>query len=346
MSKIPFERFIITFLILGKDVAFIVSKLKEFHYHIDPNEVSELFENLKQTISPNLKLKLDTQTPWSLSDEQDQQWLKQLGIFEYYDYLIRRTANITGDPPPYFKWFRESLWIHAHEDVMSIINIFIFNKEPLESISDIISFRYKKKIGIEALECHKKIYWDCDIISAKEALYHCIPFRKNALIVRNIKFANITTIVKLNEEEDDGSDTSFVFHDSNYIKWKIGYKKLTVPGTKDFLEQVKQDSYFKYYESMMMSQSVEVEEEAGNNDFGPFDKRVVKRRNVEEQKARAAKHWLELYLKANESMPEGEKKGEINFFEKMSQLSLQFDDEKIMTIDELPDVLKDISGDR
>jgi len=97
---------------------------------------------------------------------------------------------------------------------------------------------------------------------------------------------------------------------------------------------------------MMMSQSVEVEEEAGNNDFGPFDKRVVKRRNVEEQKARAAKHWLELYLKANESMPEGEKKGEINFFEKMSQLSLQFDDEKIMTIDELPDVLKDISGDR
>jgi len=40
--KIPFERFIITFLILGKDVAFIVSKLKEFHYHIDPNEVSEL----------------------------------------------------------------------------------------------------------------------------------------------------------------------------------------------------------------------------------------------------------------------------------------------------------------
>jgi hypothetical protein len=346
MSKIPFERFIITFLILGKDISHIVTKLKEFHYHITEQEVTEIFDNLKQIVSETLRTKLDTKIPWSLSDEQDKQWLIQLGIFEYYDYLIRRTAKDIGDPPIYFKWFRDSLWIHAHEDVMSLVNIFLFNKETLETISDIISFRYKKKIGIEALERHKSIYWDCDIISAKEALYHCIPFRKNALVVRNIKFGNITTISKLSDDEDDGSDTSFVFHDSNYIKWKIGYKDVKVPTAKDFLEKVKQDSYYKYYEAMNMAQSVETEEETGNNDFGPFDKKTVRRRNVEEQKARAAKHWLDLYLKANESIPSEGSKNDKDFFERMSQLSMQFDEEKIMKIEDAPHIMDDIKGDR
>jgi hypothetical protein len=346
MSKIPFERFIITFLILGKDIGYIISKLKEFHYHIEADEVSEIFENLKQMISENLRIKLNTKLPWSLSEEQDQQWLKQLGIYEYYDYLIRRNDKNITDPPSYFKWFRDALWIHAHEDVMSLVNIFLFNQEPFDSISDIISFRYKKKISIEALQYHKIIYWDCDIISAKEALYHCIPFRKNALIIKNIKSANITTIIKLNEEEDDGSDTSFVFHDSNYIKWKIGYKNIKVPEIKDFLEKVKQDSYFKYYESMTMAQSVETEEESGNNDFGPFDKKTVKRRNVEEQKAKAAKHWVELYLKADESMPDKDNKNDKDFFEKMEQLELEFEEEKIVKIEDVPNIFDDIKGDK
>jgi hypothetical protein len=345
MSKIPFEKFILTFLILGKDVNTIVSKLKEFHYHIEAEEVSEIFDNLKRILPEILRLKLEHSNPWSTSDEQELQWLKQLGIDEYYDYLIRRTDASIVEPPIYFKWFRDSLWIHSNEDVLSLVNIFLFNQETFESISDIISFRYKKKIGIEAIKLHKQIYWNCDIISAKEALYHCIPFRKNALIVRNIKYANMTTITKLNEEEDDGSDTSFIFHDTNYIKWKIGYKNIQIPNAKDFLEKVKQDSYFKYYESMSMVQSAEVEEETGSNSFGPFDRRLVKRRNVEEQKAKSAKHWLDLYLKADEKIPKGDE-GDKDFFDKMSDLTLGFEEEKLISISDRPDIAEDIKGDR
>ena len=344
MSKAPFEKFILAFLIAGKDIPTIISKLKEFSYYIEEKEVVEIFEQLKMTVSENLRFKLDSKTPWSIHDKQDIQWLKQLGLMEFYDYLVRRNDKDIVEVPEYFKWFKDCLFIHAHIDIMSLVNIFLFNQEGLDSISDIISFRYHKKIGVEALTLYNKIYWDCSSIDSHAALYYCMPFRKNALIIKNIKYANISTIERLEDDESDGSDSSFIFHDSSYLKWKIGYKKVEVPGTKDFLEQVKKDSYFKYYEAMNMAQSVEVESEEGTNSFGPFDRKLTKRRNVEEQRARAAKHWFELFVKADEAAPEGKKEKEEDFLSKMNALELDYKEEKIVSIEDNPSILEDLKG--
>jgi hypothetical protein len=56
---------------------------------------------------------------------------------------------------------------------------------------------------------------------------------------------------------------------------------------------------------------------------------------------------MDMFLKANEAMPENgaDTKG---FFEKMAQLELDFtetEDEKIMRIEDAPEILEDIKGD-
>jgi len=203
---------------------------------------------------------------------------------------------------------------------------------------------------------YRTIYWDPEYTTAKEALYYCEPFRKNALVVRNMRggteFEKITDI-DVDDESSDGSDVPLVFHDAQYIKWKIGYRDISVPSSKEFLESVKQDSYFKYYEAQNMTRSVEIEEEeeSGQNDkLGPFEstKKKVKKRNLEEQKANMAKKWLEMFIKAENALPkEGKNKDE--FFEKMKQLELEFSDddteESIAHIDSIDGMMDDIKGD-
>jgi len=67
---------------------------------------------------------------------------------------------------------------------------------------------------------------------------------------------------------------------------------------------------------------------------------------TEEQRAKAAKHWMELFVKADSSIPSGSNKSD-EFFEKMNQLELDFGDmeEKIVSIDNAQDILKDIKSD-
>lgn len=341
MSKIPFEKFIITFLILNKDLEYIVGTLKEFHYHITPDEITEIFDSIRKILPQKIKERIENGFVFKLDNEEEVQWLKHFEIYEFYDFLIRKD-KLDIEPPPYFKWIRDILWAHKHMDIMALINILIFNQEDLESISNIVQFKYKKKIAKEALAWHMRMLWDCRLISAKEALYHCIPFRKNAMIVRNIRSSGEAVISQL--ESNDGSDVPFTFHDSGYIKWKIGYE-VKVPNIRTFLDKVKTDSYFKYYEAMNMVQSVEIEEEMGSNEkLGAFDSTKTKRRNVEEHKARAAKHWMDLFVKADKSMPV-EGADDKDFFQKMDQVELGFDEEKLVQITENPEILKDIKGD-
>jgi len=351
MSKIPFEKFIITFLLFDKSIPYIVEKLNTFGYEIDDSEVSEVFDDLKSLLPKRLKEKLVEGAPFDLEDTQHVQWLKQFDVFEFYDFIIRKDKGIK-DPPEYFKWCKDCLWVHANRDIMSLINIFLFNGEEYSSISNIIMFKYKKKIGVDALELYHKMFWQTEFMTAKEALYHCVPFRNNALIIRHLRSGEIE-IETYNEEgghnesgmeQNDGSDVSFTFHDSNYIKWKIGYKDIDVPTTDDFLEKVKTDSFYKYYEAMNMSRSVEIEEENGFNDNGTFDSTKIRKRNVEEQRVKMAKNWFEMYLKADKSKPVSKSVKE-DFFEKMEQLELRFEEDKIALVEDIPGVLDDIKSD-
>ena len=189
------------------------------------------------------------------------------------------------------------------------------------------------------------MFWDIDNLTAKEALYYCKPFQNSTLVIRNLRSGNEAEALMADSESNDGSDVPFTFHDASYIKWKIGYRDVEVPAPTDFLKKIQTDSYYKYYEAMNMSQSLEIEEEEGDSyKLGAFNSTKRKRRNVEEQRAKMAKHWIDIYLKANGSMPPNNEKEE-GFFDKMEQLELEFEEEKMARIDDMPEVMEDIKQD-
>ena len=351
MSRAPFEKFIVMMLFFNKDAPSVVKKLSSFGYQVSEEEVLSIGKELRDTLPPSIQDIIFHDQLLNPDDPTHHQWLDHYGIHEYYDYTIRGKKNLQ-DPPPYFKWCEDGLWAHQYRDVMTIINIFLFNGEPLDSISDIVMFKFKRKVGIQALTIYKNVFWNCDSITAKEAFEYCIPFRNNSVIVKQIRDGLTQVKTPFQDDEvEDGSDVPFTFHSSEYLKWKIGYKNVKIPETKDFLESVKNDSYFKYYESMNMVQSVESEsedEEGSNEKLGSFDRHIVRkrRRNVEEQKAKMAKNWLELYIRADKSIPAGGETDAGEFFKRIQQLELNFgDEEKIATAESIPQLFEDIKGD-
>jgi len=303
-------------------------------------------ERLRNLLPPRLKEKLNARQIFSIADETEKQWFQELGIYEFVHFILNRKKE-EFEKPEYFKWFEDCLWMLGYKDTMCIVNIFLFNKEPLEDISNIIMFRFRKKVAQEALKKYQEIFWDTEAVNAKEALYFCRPFQDNTLIVKDIKQAGIT--IEQFDSSDDGIDIVSIFHESNYIKWKLGVKEFEAPKPQDFLKKVMNDSYFKYYESMNMIRSVEEESETGSNDkLGPFDSKKIRRRNVEEQKAKLAKHWLEVYLKANKykkSEIDGDGDKGIDVFEKMRQVDMRFDEESLINIDDNPEIFDDIKED-
>ena len=346
MNHIPFRKFVITLLICGNTVNEIVERLRNFHYFITPDDVTKIFDDIRSVLPERIISLLDSKQLFNLSDDVHIQWLNKFGIFQFYDYIVRKNRSLE-EKPKYFKWFDDCIWAHTYKDVMSLINIFLFNDEPVDTISDVIYVKYKRKIGVEALELYQSIYWDTENLSAKEALKYCLPFQNNALIIRQFRSGD-SEIEMINTEtaSNDGCVVPFNFHESEYIKWKIGYKKYEAPTPKDFLAQVQTDSIYKYYEAMNMAHSIEIEEEDGSNELGNFNSTKTKKRNVEEQKAKVAKQWLDMYIKAQEHMP-GDRDSDKSFFEKMKELELEFDNctEKIARIEDLPDVQEDIKGD-
>jgi len=339
MSKVPFRRFITTFLLFSKNISYIVEKLNEFGYQIADKEISDIFAELKSILPEKYQEILKNKEVFPM----DAEWLKHLGVFEFYDFIVRNKPDII-DKPEYFKWCEDCMWIHGYKDIMVIVNILLFNNEDLESISSIISYKYRKKVSIEALKLYQKVFWDTSNLTAKEALHYCKPFKNSALVIRRLRSGDEAEMLA-DDESNDGSDVPFTFHDVSYIKWKIGYRDVEVPTPRDFLEKVKTDSYFKYYEAMSMTQSIETEEEEGKNEkLGDFYCNKKKRRNVEEQRAKMAKNWIDIFIKAQGSIPadNSDKKG---FFEKMEQLELGFPEEKIARIDDMPEVMQDIKGD-
>jgi hypothetical protein len=107
------------------------------------------------------------------------------------------------------------------------------------------------------------------------------------------------------------------------------------------------DAMCKFYESMNMTHSVEVEEEEGEAGGSTINIVRKKRRNTEEQKAKMAKQWLDIYIKATDKIPTDDGEAD-NFFDKVKQISLEFrnyDTEKIASVKDVAGMLDDIKGD-
>ena len=165
MSKVPFGRFITTFLLFNKDIKFIVDKLYSFGYHVEDKEVENHFQNLKKSLPPKYSEILEKRSMFDVNDSGHVEWLNQLGVFEYYDFILKN-GKIENEPE-YFKWCRDCLWIHGYRDIMVLVNILLFNRDDLEEISKVIMFKYKKKIGVNALNLYQKVFWNTESTTAK-----------------------------------------------------------------------------------------------------------------------------------------------------------------------------------
>jgi hypothetical protein len=334
---LPYKKFIISLLFFAKDVKYILEKVQSFHYYIEGQWITDTYQEIKATLPPNITELLNNKSivPIEYAD-----WFRHYKIFEIYDYLVNKEKS------EYKKWIEDCLWIINDKNVMTLVNILLFNNEPYDSISDIIQFKFKKKLGVSMIEMYQNLFWDCSNMTAKEAFLYCIPFRQNSLIIRELASGE-TEVEKPDVVNDNKCDVPVTFHDINYIKWKIGYKKITPVSAKEFLNQVKTDSMYKYYEVMHMNRFSEADSETETSDA--FGSKVIERsrhKNVEESKAALAKKWIDLYLKIEERAPTGINKND-EFFKKMNQISLDFGDSKemISTLEDCKGMLEDIKGD-
>jgi len=221
----------------------------------------------------------------------------------------------------------------------------MFNDESHSEISAVVGFKYKKKLSSEALERFQSIFWDTSSCTAKDAIMRCSHFKDNTLVIKTLSTGEQDAAIFQNYHKSNGSSVNVVFHPVEYIKWKIGYKKLAPPKPKDFIEAVQTDSYHKYYEAMNMETFVEwSKEESFGGEFGDTEATRINYKNVEDQKARLAKHWFDMYLKAHSAMPEdGESDG--SFFDKLDQYALTFDEEKIANARDVKGLIDDVKGD-
>ena len=354
MNKIPFRRFIIMFLFANKSVDFIVEKLKAFGFYATVGVVTTIFDDVKAILPDNIVEELDLGIPLDINADINVQWLKHYGIYEFYDYLIRKNNTFEKDErPEYFKWCEDCFWIHTYNDVVALTNIFLYNNEPLDSISKIINFKYRKKIGVDALALYKSVFWDCDNIDAMKALHWCTTLRNNALILHTLRSggADLSRHIKSNPEEYDGCDVPVTFHDNNYIKWKIGYNEVPVPTIEQFMNKVVTDSMYKYQETMTMEQSVIREDITGTvmTDTGPMpiETKKIKYRNVEEMRVDLARKWVDLADRAYKNLPKTEFGKNKEFLEKMQAIELDFDEDrdKLVAVNDVVGMFDDIKGD-
>ena len=262
-----------------------------------------------------------------------------------------------------FFTFIQNFWILTQDMAIYIIfgvliagilkqiipNDFVSKHLGKSNISSVIQFKYHKKISVDALSLYKSIYWDTSSISSKEAVLSCIPLRNSSYIVKRLEdgSAEVTHAASTMPESDNGFVGDISIMDSKYIKWKIGYKEdIKVPTTKSFMEDVKMDSYMKYKEALYMAKSIEASTDNGEGPEGPINVTRIKRKNVESERMRLMKGYLDMFIRADEKMPDETTEEEANFFNNLQQVNMRFiDDDKIMDAKEVENLLDDIAGD-
>lgn len=316
--------------------------LHGFDFYCSEAELKPILENMRM-LMPD-KHKIDNCIEFDLVE--DKSWFDIFDCYEFCDFYKNKNVATTTmiDLPHYYKWFNDCLWILNNHDVAVFVNIFLFNGDDNTSISDFISVKFKKKIGVDTLGWYKKLFWDCGAMDAKTAYTYYTKFMNTAYVVRHRLNGGVDLGAQI-LSADNACDEPIVFNTSAYIKWKAGYRNIEVPSAKDFAKRVMQDSYFKYEEAMTMTQSVEEMSEIGSNDkIGAYNSDRTVRRNVEEQRLKLAKAWSDLFIKASSHVKESSTE-ENDFFSKMNQLTITYVDEKIVAASENPKLLDDIRQD-
>lgn len=364
--ELPFKKYIIAQLLRGKSCSNIIDQLNSFGYNVNMGQVQIILEDMQRTLPDNIRELFSNSKSLDSSNDNHIEWMKHYDVYDFIKYLddtVNKTQNRHMRDT-----FDNLIWFHNHPAVASLINVLIFNKEPSDSIVAIIDFKFSKKMPINTIDQHKKIMWDTENISAIEALRFCRHFNNNILAITSYGSGCV------NEEEDwakggilngigteseasNGFSSAVIFQDTDYIKWKIGYKEIKKPDITEFLEEVKTDSYYKYKEAMQMIQNIErskIEGITPGEDGSPVEinNTNTRYRNVEEQKNKLAKAWVDMYIKAHKSLPESHQDDKVDeFFENLKeQVELDFEENEVSdyltTIDDAKDILKDIQGEK
>lgn len=312
-SMIPFKRFIIAQLFLGKQPAEIQAKLQKFGYVAKTSEIEDIYLDIKSVAPDSIKDPLAVSHPVLIENGSD--WFKHYDILDYMEYAEKKEHKDAFDAV---------VWLHNENVVCTLVNALIYNEEDLSVISAVVKFKYKKFVSQKALEIHKRIFWDVANLSAFECLERYKYFSGNSLV-----------LVGTFDESHDDIKEAIIFRDKEYIKWKIGYKEVKAPSTLEFLDRVKADAAFMYEEAMLMTRSVTRSHSEGNNvdeDGNPvvIDNTTTSYQNVTQAKLSTAKKAVDLYLKADKALPVKKESTESDaFFEKIQQISMMYDmDEK------------------
>jgi len=344
---IPYYKYIINQVFYSNKIQNICDDLNKRHFSISYEEVSEIYNDLVNTLPEIVRESVMKREPLSLDIKAHEDILKYYGIYDLYTYTVFKN-NRPPEAPYFFKWLDDLDWVMRYEDVMTLVNVLMFNGEPLEGISSVVLFKYKKKVGYDALVMYKELFWDIDVMSAKEAIKYCNMLKNSSYVIR--RFVDGEVEVEHAEfkspEDYNGTSQAFYMMDTNYIKWKIGYKSdVKIPDVKDFLNEVKMDSIYKYQEALNMTRVVDVDTEEGEGFQGPISITKVKKRNVESERVRLMKSYLDLFIKAEEKMPDDSKEEE-SFFKNIQQLNMTFvNNEKILNVDDDPQILLDVKDD-
>ena len=116
MRFVPFKRLVHAYLFAGERFPSIVEKLKRFEFDCNEADLAYILEECRAPLPDDLSKKFIDCIPFNpYTSEIEKQWLEQLGLFEMFDFILKRKQ--TDEKPPYFKWFNDCLWILENRDI-------------------------------------------------------------------------------------------------------------------------------------------------------------------------------------------------------------------------------------
>jgi len=349
---VPYKKYVITLLFLGKEANQIDCLVKSFNYFFDINIVPEIFTEICLFAPEDIRDSLKLKNKMDIDNPNHVGFLKHFEVFELYHYLLTLGNDLNGNPE-YFKFCQDAIWIAENPKIMAPVNLFIFNGDTSEDIVNFIKFKYKKRISVSAINLYKNMFWDCQEIDAEEAIRYCLVFHGNTIILKE----NIITSEKEIKIPSDYTD----LNTSDYVKWKMGYRQVKVPNTKEFFEDIKKDCVFTYQEIMNRQNFITTthktgtsfndkennsKEKDGNSGGGIIDQKTIVYKDPIDARYNLINKVLKVYSNVEDRMPTSDGETE-NFFDKIRKIEIIYEGEskKILRLEDNPGMLNDIKDD-
>lgn len=336
MGQTPFKYYIRTEILLGKDYEGIRKDLGAYNFVVSNEQIRDEFEIMMNMLPPFFKELILNRVEVSINKEhiRNIEWLRALGIFDLYRYKTippHRHAQL----PASLQNFQTMEWMLSYVDIRNLINRLLFNKESTEKIAVLLSAEYNREVTDKAVDFYRHYMWNTDGISAAGCFLFYKDFRANAVITKNGEVAELL-------DESDPSITDALMNDTEYFKWKSGMK-VKLGDTNDKLEEIATDCYFKLKEAMHTTQVMDRSESAGTSMEGiNFSHETKNHFNVQKEACKISKVYLDMFLRTKKAITVEDAGASEDFFSRLNQIQIDFEEEKIASYEE---VFDDVKGD-